>query len=231
MSTQITPAVPANGHAPNGMFCPTKKKFFTSRDEAETFEAKNRAQYNLNHQYAYACDKCNGFHLSSLPPDANAINANRAPHSLERAALTDPIGVRNMRIKELFHTGISYREIAEKLGYSLGTVGTAINDMQKNGELPYKFAAHQREKMGRTTAVCQPKIPVTIDAIAEQRAALEKQLQELTVREHQMREIKLASCWDGKGILITQNQERMGIRREDAETLIDKLTEFLTSGS
>ena len=64
-----------NGHN-SGSICPSKKKAFGSKEEAERWEAENRQKYpDLAKQFSYPCNECPSWHLTSMQPDAFGMAA------------------------------------------------------------------------------------------------------------------------------------------------------------
>lgn len=220
----------ANGqaHALNPT-CPSKKKCFATREEAEIFEANNRAKYpGQPRQYVYACEDCPDWHLSSQDPATFAMSASRTNSSLSNLEAKMPAKThgrlnledRAQRIRDVEKLRSAYpharvSELAEKLAPSWGisvdsTYGWIYNHLNPQTEKPS---------------------PVNLDTIAAKRKFLEEQLKSLIAEEQKLIELKalkLMFCWDGKGVLIKKENSQIALSLEDAQELVGKLTEFLT---
>jgi len=73
--------------------------------------------------------------------------------------------------------------------------------------------------------------PKSLDAIAAKKKSLEAQLKALQEQEQRLIEakaLKLIPCYDGKGVLIKKEGNQMALLLEDAQELVEKLTDFLT---
>jgi hypothetical protein len=76
-----------------------------------------------------------------------------------------------------------------------------------------------------------PAVPKSLDAIATKKKSLEAQLKALQEQEQRLIEakaLKLIPCYDGKGVLIKKEGSQMALLLEDAQELVEKLTDFLT---
>jgi len=74
--------------------------------------------------------------------------------------------------------------------------------------------------------------PATLDVIDAQEKALQAQLQKLAADKQRLldlKALKILPCWDGAGVLIKKENERMALRLDDARELVEKLTDFLAS--
>jgi hypothetical protein len=71
----------------------------------------------------------------------------------------------------------------------------------------------------------------TLETISEKRKALEAQLKALQEQEQKLIEakaLKLTPCYDGMGVLIKKEGNQMALLLEDAQELVEKLTDLLT---
>jgi hypothetical protein len=72
-------------------------------------------------------------------------------------------------------------------------------------------------------------VPKSLDAIATKKKLLEAQLKALQEqRLIEAKALKLIPCFDGKGVLIKKEGNQMAPLLEDAQELVEKLTDFLT---
>jgi len=193
----------ANGHAPNK--CPVfGKKAFASRDEAERFESENRKRFpNQSKQYAYRCEECPDYHLTSTPPDAYALqttNLKRLESLATREAAARATGNRRGRgeteaeVKRLWKEGLTDAEIAAQLGISHAGV------------------CHHRKKFGAPNnrsrnSPRQAKAPITLAEYDEQKKLLEQEYQAnlLGLEQHKQRleeasKLTVVECEEGKSL-------------------------------
>lgn len=215
--------------------CPTKKKFFRTRDEANQFESSNRQKYGNAQQHAYACDSCPGFHLSYQSPESYGMQASR--QSIQPAVIMKKS--RNGRLtKEEYlerfafirqmkdlNPDISMRALATPLAEKFGLkFDSAYNFIYNNWD---RAANDLVPKAGRKVL---PPVVVTLESIAQQRKSLEAQLAGLALEEARLIDLatlKLLPCWEGKGVLIKKEGSSFGLLLEDALDLVDKLTAYL----
>jgi hypothetical protein len=209
-----------------GSNCPSQKKVFLSETEAIVWEQQNRAKYNTPKQYAYKCEDCPKWHLTSKMPGSVGIAS--ASSSLGRAALMAPpfrkgrgrpsaaeIQDRRAKVAHLHSEGKAYAEIARSLGWNEQTIANDLHVI----------------KHGSTLKVTKPTSkPLTLDLIASQKQALEAQLKVLAAEEQRLIEakaLKTMLCWDGKGILIQKEGNRLALSLEDCVRLVGKLGDLL----
>ena len=197
--------------------CPSKKKVFMSAGEAVEWEASNREKYNLARQYVYKCDDCPDYHLSATSPEAFAMAKSRAllPRPVEDNGKKAGKGERVNQVKSLLAQGIADpKAIAARLDISVANASVVLS----------KVGKQERERLNAA--------PITIDAIDAEEKVLIAQLQKLTAEKQrllEMKALKIMSCWDGDGVLIQKENERMALRLEDAQELAEKLLDFFTA--
>src|SRR5215467_26326 len=202
----------ANGGGANGNGhlvpqCPTSKKEFASRVQAERFEADNRKLFpNQGRQYAYKCEQCPAYHLTSKPLDAFAIGQTNLKR-LENLATSDSSpkvsrfrggrGETEAEVKRLWKEGLTDAEIATQLGISHAGV------------------CHHRKKFGAANSRIsrnsprQAKAPLTLAEYDERKRVLERdyQAQLLALEQHKQRleeasRLTVAECEEGKSVYI-----------------------------
>jgi len=192
----------------------TQKKKFATKQEAEGWEERNRAQYGIAKQNAYACEHCDSYHLSSLLPGANghsaittnyaAIENRKVPSDRKQHRVMSEEDVKQMH--ELRRQGLTMAEIASRVGCSTPTVIKYLNNNQ-----------HQ------PTAA-------SLDAIALKKKELEGQLRKLEEEEQRIIEakrLKVAKLLDGS-IQIRKETAFIVLSPGDCTELHGKLEEILT---
>ena len=119
--TQRYAPVAMNGAYTMNAKCESKKKPFTSEVEAVEFEKWNRETNGYQRQYAYKCEDCPDWHLTSTPPGA----ATMARTNYSAIANLNPIrekGETKAKVRELASQGLKAKEIAERLTISTAAV-------------------------------------------------------------------------------------------------------------
>jgi hypothetical protein len=111
----------------NASICPSKKKAFGSKEEAQRWEAENQQKYpQLVMQFPYPCDECTSWHLTSMQPDAFGMGKSRqqiAPESMLRNGNATPSRKPKQRYPETLKLeafrfrdcGLSCKQIAARL--------------------------------------------------------------------------------------------------------------------
>jgi len=194
----------ANGHARDR--CPaTGKKSYTTKLEAEQFEAANRLRFGR--QYAYKCEQCTAYHLSSKSPDAYALGGTNLKR-LESLATTDaspkaPVdrrgrGETEAEVKRLWEEGLTDAEIATQVGISHAGV---CHHRKKFG------AANKRGE--RSSPLRLPKTPLTLVEYDERKRLLDEEYQSklLKLEQHKQRleeatRLTVSECEEGESLFI-----------------------------
>ena len=197
--------------------CPSKKKFFISETEAVEFEKQNRERYDFSPQRAYKCEKCVGWHLTTLSTDAYAMSKSKIYESSPNVATTQRVtGVekldRDALIMKLFNSGKERQRIAEEVGCSYQTV--CITLRESNGPK-------------ETVKVEQFSTP---EEFAEAKKTLLAQLQKLEQGEQQLiqrKALKLLPCQNGEAILIEKEGNRLALALPDCRELVEKMSALL----
>ncbi len=170
----------------------------------------------LGISYKELLETTNWAKLNDVPVEPAKNTRGRKPGETAEA-----IVARRKDMTALVASGKTYSDIRTLLkpqGWPESTIWAYFNEANHD----------RRTSLGITSA--QPK-PVTLDAVSEQRRQLEAQLASLTVKENALREaqrIKAVFCWDGKGVLISKESNRVGIPLEDVPELIQILTDLVT---
>lgn len=223
----------ANGHALDR--CPiTGKKSFATTLEAEQFEAENRRLFpNQSRQYAYKCEQCPMYHLTSKPPDAYALQKTNLKRLENLATLeTSPAGSVNRRgrgeteaeVKRLWEQGLSDAEIVRQIGISHAGV---CHHRKKFG------AANKRGEINSSQR--QPKPPLTLLEYDEQKRVLEQEYQSklLTLEQHKQRleestRLTVSECEEGESLFIKfGHNEHLVIPKNKVPELTDSLMKWV----
>ncbi len=211
---------PTNGGAiiPN---CPTKKKFFISESDAVDWEAQRREKHNLAKQHSYKCEDCIGWHLTAIPPDAYTLaksriyeRSNATTQRLGRASKSE----RDRKILDLYTAGKQRRQIAEEMACGYQTVCHILRSFDDH---PAKAAAKSQSLS-------------TLDEVAEATKRLLVELEKVNQRERLLIEnkaLKLLPCWDGAGILIEKEGNRLALALPDCKELVEKLAAILRANN
>jgi hypothetical protein len=223
MATMSAPAPapaqtqPVNGQArlsdevEVGFNCPTDKKQFATRQQATEFSARLKNDYpDEAPQYPYPCEQCGSYHLTTQTAESYGMVVSKLgvpPIKRTRNTYTD---ADRQRCKMLRQQSMALREISEKTGIKEMTIRN--------------WFSHDATMTGSKA--------LSVDSIEEQEKMLKAQLASLERQKQVLIEakaLKLSPCWDGKGILISKEGERMGLKLEDARELVSKLEKYLTS--
>lgn len=192
--------------------CRSQKKPFATEQEAVSFEAKRRATYGGTSQYAYLCEDCDSYHLSSLPPGAGNVtnykrieNGRPAAAAFEKRRRVTDDDVRQM--VALRKQGLDDTRIAERLEFSETTVS---KHLKRQTEAP---------------KLQQP----TVNSLSSEEKHLEAKLNR--VREEKQRLIELNAVKVAK-LVDDQVSIRRGLQSillsvDDALDVTIKLTEVL----
>jgi hypothetical protein len=227
----------ANGNRVNGhrvVSCPRDKKPFVTQLEAAQFEAENRKRFpNQGKQYAYKCEECPAYHLTSKPPDAYALQKTNLKRleSLATAGASARAtpnrrgrGETEAEVKRLWEQGLSDAEIATQIG------------------ITHAGASHHRKKFGaankrgeRNLHLSQPKAPVTIPEYDEQKRLLDEEYQSKpnALEQHKRRleeanKLTVSECGEGKSVFIGfGHHERMVVPKDKVTELTNSLMQWV----
>jgi len=190
--------------------CVSKKKPFATEEDAVAFEKRSRETNQFPRQWAYKCDDCPDWHLTSTAPGAPTI-ARTNYAAIANSAARVPHGETKAKVKELFNRGVTRTQIAEQLNISYQSV-----------------CAHLREDKSKESS---PPV-VTLENLAVKEKQLEAELQRVQQERQrliELRALKVVLCWEGKGILISKEGDRLALSLDDCTDLVTKLEEILTS--
>lgn len=200
------------------------KKAFNSEEEAVQWEATNRAKWEgQEEQYAYKCDSCPYWHLTSktgrYTPQLSSsekigLIAKAIPNDAatsKRTKRLDGDEIRRLHREE----GLSCSDLARRYKVTVAAIS-------------YHLHPDRLPRVGRPPA---PRVFLSLPTIEGKKAELQRELQRLEAEEARLRElkaVKVAFCWDGSGVVIEKETNKLALPISDAQTLIDKLTELLT---
>ncbi len=196
--------------------CPTKKKCFASREAALRFEEEVQAKYpNQMRQYAYACEDCPNWHLSSLPPEARELSKSRPAPVIPPADHKDT--TRREQILALKRQGLSITEIARRTGVVYQTAyGYCVN-----------AGLHIPTSSGTRPSI---KPALTVESLSREEQELQAKLHDIQRKRQQLIEakaLKIGSC--SQGVRIEKEGNILALSFADAEQLIEKLSDYLTA--
>jgi hypothetical protein len=204
--------------------CVSKKKFFISEGEAVQFETQNREKYNLAKQFAYKCESCVGWHLTAMPPDAYTLAKSPIYESSNALATERLTGTskreRDQKMLDLYTAGKKRHQIAEEMGCTYQTVCAVLRSFD-----------HPATTAGRTHRIQGLS---TLDEVAERKKTLLAELERVTQTERQLIErkaLKLLPCWEGAGILIEKEGNRLALALPDCKELVEKLAAMLADAN
>jgi AraC-like DNA-binding protein len=154
--------------------CPkTRKKSFLNEVEATAFEKRNREQYGLKLQYAYPCEDCTAWHLTSSPPGNSSIaqvNYQSFAAAGPKSTKEGPKGIDTTEVVRLRKSGKTLQQIADELKVSVTTV-----------------SYHLGKAEGTSPTKSNPQQLFTYEQYRDRRIALEA---ELATKKRQHQEIE-----------------------------------------
>ena len=200
------------------------KKAFDSEEEATQWEANNRAKWpGQQEQYAYKCDSCPYWHLTSKAGRYTPQLSSSEKIGLIAKAIPDD-ATTSRRTKKL--DGDEIRRLHREEGLSCADLARRYK--VTDAAISYHLHPDRLPKTGRPPA---PRVSLSLSSIENKKAELQLELQRLEAEETRLRELKalkVAFCWDGSGIVIEKETNKLALPISDAQTLIDKITELLT---
>jgi hypothetical protein len=209
-----------------GTACPTEKACYRSKQEAEKSAQEMQARHpHEAKQYAYPCDECPNWHLTSMQPDAFGMGKSRqqiAPESMLRNGNASkggrPKGYRTRTEAEKLEAfklqaqKMKIAVIAEKLGISYPTASNWLGDPA----LKAKYEASL--------------VPKSLEDFQSEEQKLERQLADIRSKKAaaiEAKQFKFLPCWEGKGVLIKKEGNHVAFTLADAEELVIRLDDYL----
>lgn len=200
------------------------KKAFDSQEEAAQWEATNRAKWpGQQEQYAYKCDCCPYWHLTSKAGRYTSQLSSSEKIGLIAKAIPDG-AITTKRTKKL--DGDEIRRLHREEGLSCADLARRYK--VTDAAISYHLHPDRLPKIGRSPA---PRVSVSLSSIESKKAELQRELQRLETEEARLLELKalkVAFCWDGRGVVIEKETNKLALPISDAQTLVDKITELLT---
>ena len=199
--------------------CITKKKCFPSREAAEQFAANLKSTYpERTQQYAYGCEDCPNWHLSTLSPEAYELSKSRPTPMVPPADRKD---TKREQILDLKRQGLSINKIARQTGVAYQT---AYHHCINAG-------LHVPTSLG-TSSGTRPSIKpaLTVESLSAEERELQTRLDEIQRKRQQLIEakaLKIGPC--SQGIRIEKEGNILTLSFADAEQLIEKLSDYLTA--
>jgi hypothetical protein len=123
-------------------------------------------------------------------------------------------------VLDLYTAGKKRNQIAAEMGCTYQTVCAVLRRFDD----PAKAAGRTQRIQGVST----------LDEVAEAKKNLIAELERLTQTERQLIErkaLKLLSCWNGAGILIEKEGNRLALALPDCKELVEKLAAMLAEAS
>lgn len=198
--------------APENNKCPKcGKRIFETRQEADDFEEKNRAQNG--HQYSYLCEYSDKFHLTAQKPGDHGTTTNyekienAAPQRRKYARYRTLTSEEIAQALDLKSKGMSFAALARKFGTGYGPLYKALKDARR---IPP---------------------PVTVDSLESQEREVEMKLNRIREEKQKLIEaarIKVLRLADGR-IQLKKELQSFILPEEDCITLVTMLEDFLTA--
>ena len=188
--------------------CPKHgKKSFLTEAAAVDFEEKATLQYNNLQQYAYACEDCNAWHLTTTPPGVNSM----AKSHLGQLPL--PSDVSGEELHRLKDSGLNAKDLAARFGLTEQTV--------------YNRIAKHRMRAGVPSTV--KRQAVTLEQVSLKRIELQRQLEESQrelqsmeqVEQRLREEQRMKYEVTADTITIRKKHEQITITMQELSTLVD----------
>jgi len=195
--------------------CVTKKKCFPTREAAEQFAVNLKSTYpERTQQYAYGCEDCPNWHLSTLSPEAYELSKSRPAPIVPPADRRD---TKREKILELKRQGLSINKIAKQIGVAYQTA--------------YGYCVDARLHV-RTPSGTRPSIKpaLTVESLSAEERELQARLDEIQRKRQQLIEakaLKIGPC--SQGVCISKEGNVLALSLADAEQLIERLSDYLTA--
>jgi hypothetical protein len=202
--------------------CPSNKREFDSKTDAETFQRLNQQKFGGEEQFPYYCPQCHNYHLASKKP-VEAISSGPLASQLGDMIQPEP-----EKTKTRGKQGETRAEVARLLGlgHSTAEIASRLNMTQAN------VLYHKRNIEGAPTPTKPAVVDVEaldasdLDATAER---LRLQLEEIQRKKARLAEAKLLRVGlVNNTIRITKEGETMLLPLEERENLASMLMEIVS---
>jgi hypothetical protein len=200
--------------------CKSGKRSFETEHNALATEKSNREKFNNETQYAYQCEECGAYHLTSLAPGegrtarvnyAEAGNLITGGGRGRKFVLASSI---EAKIHELYAKNVNALAISREVSLPYCTVRRVLGIVPKARE-------------GNS-----PRVPKNIDSIEQRKADLRRQLEMLDAEEKRFREQnELRVVVEGAVTVIKKGHESLHLFDSDVNDLFEKLMDKLTAGA
>jgi transposase-like protein len=199
------------------------KQWYKTQAEADDAAKRINDKYpDQDPQYPYQCEQADVWHLTSRQPGdigssvcsklARGMRDREAAGITKRTRRSYPDSLKqdavNLRAK-----GLTFAEIADQLD---------VGGESGGGNLIAKWV--------RDGALRPIPAPATVKQFETEEQILEKKLAEIRAKKQaaiEAKQWKLTPCWDGKGVLLSKEGNKLGVLLEDAEELIILLDDYL----
>jgi hypothetical protein len=210
--------------------CPSTKKEYFNREDAEKFAAKLKRDYpNEAEQYAYACEDCNHYHLSTIPPESRSLAKVAYPAvpepSLsplqERYRKTTKEDIDQMCV--LYRQGKDYSQISRILN---ATPATVRYWLVKSDQVPGLTVVD-----GRVVEIATIT-KTSMEKIEDEEAKILARLEELKKRREEIFEAKRLKVEPNQtGFVFRKEGNVLSLSFEDVTSLIKQVFPMLPNRS
>ncbi len=195
------------------------KKSYPSRGAAEEFAADLRNRYpDQVQQYAYVCEECPNWHLSSMPPEAYELSKSHPAPAIPPAHKSTST---RDRVLDLKRQGLGFSEIARQTGVVYQTAYKYCVDAGLHVPLPQPRSASSSIKPA-----------MTVESLSTEERELQAKLEDIKRKKEQLIEakaLKIGPWFGNQGVRIEKEGNVLALSLADAEQLIEKLSDYLTA--
>jgi hypothetical protein len=193
-----------------------QKKSFPSREAAEQFAVNLKSTYpERTQQYAYVCEDCPNWHLSTLSPEAYELSKSRPAPVIPPADHKD---TKREQILTLKRQGLGMGDIARRTGVAYQTAHAYCVDAGLH--VPTPSAA-------RPSSI---KPALTVESLSAEERELQAKLHDIQRKRLQLIEakpLKIGPC--SQGVCISKEGNVLALSLADAEQLVERLSDYLTA--
>jgi hypothetical protein len=192
------------------------KKSYPSRAAAEEFAAdlKNRYPEQVQ-QYAYPCEDCPNWHLSSMPPEAYELSKSHPAPAIPPARKDTSTRERVLNLKR---QGLSVSEIARQTGIVYQTAYSYCVDAGLHVPRPQPRPASSSIKPA-----------MTVESLSTEERELQAKLEDIKRKKEQLIEAKALKIgpYFG-GVRIEKEGNILALSFAEGQDLVEKLIDYLS---